>query len=1442
MVRIKGSGVAVLITALLLFAVSAYGRPVDFGTAENVAKKLVERKRGGGGGGGKIRRGSAHRTAKAFTPYYVFEKDGGGFVIVSADDVAAPVLGEVDRGVFNTDSMPPALIWLLGTYERQIEDAVKGGVTQDEETGLMWEESAQGSGLRKAAAVSYPTQLISTTWNQGTPYNLQTPYDGSSRSVTGCVATAMAQIIKYHGYPSYGTGASEAYYTRTKNIYVPSVDFNTYYDYANMVNNYPNTGSGTTAQRNAVSTLMYHSGAGAKMNYTSNGSGAYSSDAATALARYFGYDNSIRYVWSASSNISVSDWKDLVVGQIENNSPIYYAGSDENGKGAHAFIIDGYDGNNNFHLNWGWGGSCDGFFPLTALNPSQYKFNNLQEMIINIMPNQNGNPPSQIKVSGFDVSATQTAVSANITAKMYYGSDFSGKIGFAVMSGGTVGKVLDSADYSISTAHILQSYGVYAVNYESVTLSKQFGSDMPSGNLTLQVVTKRDAGAWAPVGETRSIIVPYPITYNLSGGINHPSNPAAYNSNGAITLQAPSKAGCIFGGWFADAFFTGTAVTSIPVGSTGNKVFYAKWIQIYTVAFNAGGGTVTPASDTTGAGGTLASLPVPERTGYTFGGWFTASAADSGTAVTTGTVFSGNATVYARWVPVIYTLACNLGGGTVEPDNPAGYTIETASFTLNNPSRLGYTFAGWTGTNGAVPQTTVFVELGGTGNKNYTANWTLVTYAITYDLDSGTVASANPTGYTVETAAFTLNNPTKPGDTFVGWTGTNGTVPQTSVSVERGSMGDRSYTANWVFVKYIVRLDAGGGTVSPASDTTGPGGRLASLPTPTRTGFAFDGWHTAEIGGTEVTESTVFSADTVIYARWTPVYTITFDAGGGTVSPASDTTGFGGRLASLPTPARTGFAFDGWHTAEIGGTEVTESTVFSADAVIYARWTLITYTVTFDANGGTVTIGYSATGNGWTLASLPMPARIGYTFSGWFTERTGGSTVTESTVLSADAVIYARWTLITHTVMFDANGGTVTTEYSTTGNGWTLASLPMPARTGYIFSGWFTDLAGGTAVTESTVFNADAVIYARWAIITYTVTFDANGGTVSPASGITGEGWAIADLPTPTRTGYTFSGWFTTSLAAGGTGITTGTVFNANAVIYARWKIISYAVVFDANGGMVNTEYITTGTDGKLAYLPTPIRDGYVFDGWFTWWTGGVKVTTGTMFGKDTTVYARWMPNAYKITFVTNINGTLIATVDGSPISTGTPVQHGKSVVFIATPNNGYTVGGWKLNGAAVADTIGTYILSNVSAAAAVTVSFEFEKTISVASSDRTIPTANPDKGAAVVSPVPALSAEFTAGPNPVGKSSGVVKFFRQGSRIASAPLLVIYDVSGNAVKKVGIADKAAACGNDRRAVGSWNLKDAKGRPVPEGTYVVKGTVKTANGKREKVSVVVGVR
>jgi len=490
-------------TTLALFAVTVSGAPINFETAQNVAQKHLDNKRGG-----KIKKTTPPKQRDS-RQYFVFDKENGGFIIIAADDIAVPILGETDKGTFNPDSVPPALLWMLSNYEEQINAAVKNGVVQDEETKLLWRQTtlSASAGLR---AETYPAQLLNTRWGQGEPFNLNTPMDGSTRSLTGCVATAMAQIMKFHVYPLNGTGYSDAYNTKTKNIYVASVNLNEYYDYANMIDYYQYASSGTTTQRNAIARIMFHTGVSVKMDYSKDGSGAYDTAVAPAFKRNFGYDDCIRFIYSNNSkSISAADWKELVLGQIENYSPVYYGGQDVANKGGHAFVIDGYNtSQDKFHINWGWYGNADGYFALTALNPAtndNFQFNNNQSMIINIMPNKNGNAPSQIKLTAFNVSIDRIGIKASIIAKMNYGADFSGKIGFALMSGGTVQRVLDSANYSISNAQSdnYTKLGVYTVNKSTANLTKALGADIPEGDLVLQTVIKRGNGQWTPVGETR---------------------------------------------------------------------------------------------------------------------------------------------------------------------------------------------------------------------------------------------------------------------------------------------------------------------------------------------------------------------------------------------------------------------------------------------------------------------------------------------------------------------------------------------------------------------------------------------------------------------------------------------------------------------------------------------------------------------------------------------------------------------------------------------------------------------------------------------------------------------------------------------------------------------------------------------------------------------------
>ena len=287
--------------------------------------------------------------------------------------------------------------------------------------------------------------------------------------------------------------------------------------------------------------------------------------------------------------------------------------------------------------------------------------------------------------------------------------------------------------------------------------------------------------------------------------------------------------------------------------------------------------------------------------------------------------------------------------------------------------------------------------------------------------------------------------------------------------------------------------------------------------------------------------------------------TIKFDPNAnGIASPTSSKTNKYKKLDSLPTLTRDGYAFDGWYTTKTGtgGTRITTDTEFEGDATLYARWTLKTYEIAFNATDGTVSSTSGTTGDGWKLASLPTPTKSGYTFDSWYTAETGGTKVDVNNVYNDNSTIYAQWKINTYEITFNANGGTVTPRTAMTGDGWKLTSLPEPTRKDYTFNGWYTTQNGGDYVTVDWVYSANTTIYARWEanqVIspTYTITFNANGGTVNQTSGTTGTDGRLTSLPTPTRGGYKFDGWYTA--AAGGTEVSTSTTFSANATIVARW-------------------------------------------------------------------------------------------------------------------------------------------------------------------------------------------------------------------------------------------------------------------------------------------------
>ena len=514
--------------------------------------------------------------------------------------------------------------------------------------------------------------------------------------------------------------------------------------------------------------------------------------------------------------------------------------------------------------------------------------------------------------------------------------------------------------------------------------------------------------------------------------------PGTRNTNLRGRLQqwpdTPQRPGTdyIFSGWYSGA--SGGSRLARDHQFYGNTQVYAHWLQRSSAA--AAGAFVITFDPNGGAGGTvlvtepggrLAFLPYsdPVRTGYTFDGWFTQPS--GGTAVTTATVFTENATVYAHWTQ---------NGGATDPDDPGRFTVtfdpnggalpagQSAALTTGadgklaalpaNPVREGYAFDGW------------------------------------FTQPSGGTAVTTATVFTEDTTVYAH------------WTRNGGATDPDDPG------------------RFTVTFDPNGGALpagQSATLTTGADGKLAALPAnPVREGYTFDGWFTLQSGGAAVTTATVFTENATVYAHWTQNggttdpddpdrFTVTFDPNGGTGGGAL-TTGADGKLPALPAnPVRTGYTFDGWFTLQTDGAAVTTATVFTENATVYAHWTQNggttdpddpdRFTVTFDPNGGTGG-GALTTGADGKLPALPAnPVRTGYTFDGWFTLQSGGTAVTTATVFTEDTTVYARWSTQTaptvrHRIYtpYRTPGGSLYVSHTYAAEG-TRVTIEVDPRRGY---------------------------------------------------------------------------------------------------------------------------------------------------------------------------------------------------------------------------------------------------------------------------------------------------------------------------------------------------------------------------------------------------------
>ena len=622
----------------------------------------------------------------------------------------------------------------------------------------------------------------------------------------------------------------------------------------------------------------------------------------------------------------------------------------------------------------------------------------------------------------------------------------------------------------------------------------------------------------------------------------------------------------------------------------------------------------------------------------------------------------------------LYTVTMDTAGG--DPIRPIQYTVESEAFQLPTPVRTGYIFLGWTGEGITEAQKTIEIPQGSTGDRTYTANWQVIEYTITL-LDMDGAGTSEALVYTVE-QPVTLPTPTREGYAFLGWTVNSDMAPQLTVVLPQGSIGNRTYTANWELTGYTITMDLNGGSGETALLYTVIDDDFA-LPTPTRNGYEFVGWTGEGITTPQpnVTIPKGSTGDKTYIENWVlKGYYITMDLNGGSGKEKVIYT-ITDEDFELPTPTRNGYEFVGW-TGEGITTPQTSVKIpkgSTGNKAYTANWKVIEYTITLDTNGGpnVSPIKYTVEDS----FTLPYPLRPGYEFAGWGLDGSGMLPATTLIIYygtTGDLHYKAEWRLAEYTINMDLNGGSGKEKvvYTITDEDF---ELPTPTRNGYEFVGWTGEriTTPQTSVKIPKGSTGNKAYTANWQVIKYTIITLLEGGNAGSSGAYVYTVEETFTLPTPTRTGYTFWGWTGEGITKPQPSVTIPRGSTGDKTYIENWVETGYTITLDLNGGSGKEKVIYTMTDEDFE-LPTPTRNGYEFVGWtgerITTPQTSVKIPKGSTGNKAYT--ANWKVIRYTITLVTN-GGAVIASIRYT-------VED--SVTLPIPPERpGYEFAGWVLDG-----------------------------------------------------------------------------------------------------------------------------------------------------------------
>lgn len=785
------------------------------------------------------------------------------------------------------------------------------------------------------------------------------------------------------------------------------------------------------------------------------------------------------------------------------------------------------------------------------------------------------------------------------------------------------------------------------------------------------------------------------LTINPNGGVYDGSSSVATKTGaagGTVDILTPTRLGYTFNGWKEQAgSYAGlnTEQTVYTFGADKDGNIVAQWTPItYTITFVGNGNTGGSMDDLTVAYDELKQLTQNAftKTGYSFNGWTCdgISYADKDNIRNLTSTNGASFTFTAQWAANSYTLTIDPNGGKYDGSTTMCATTGGygATYNVDTPERTGYTFNGWTKSgSGELSDANVFTF--GDGNGTLTAQWTVKTIKVYLDPNGATwVDNVKDTFHVDATTGIGYIEATY-GETY-------GTIPTASDLVYAGHQfvsfytsdniqiissnivtyeEDITLTAQFTTNGYTLSINPDGGIYNQSpriQDFAGEMGDEIDILTPTRTGYTFNQWELVG-SGELIANNTKFKfgdSNATLTALWTAnTYTVTFDANGGDGTMANQTFTYAEtQKLSKNTFTKTGYTFSGWLRE---GNSVSDGTIADEQQLVnlttengvtikfIAQWTVINYTISFNANGGTIDSTLYTRNYGDNYGGFPTATKSGYVLDGWYTELSGGDEVTEDDIVTGAVTLYAHWTAQTYTVTLRGNGGKIAAADGYTGAtnvetttievtyGELYSGLPVAEHETLVFMGWYTAREAGVLVSTADYVSIprDHDLYARWSSNEFVVSFNAHGGSASIYSIRVNYGEAYGTLPTATRIGYDFAGWY---LDEDKIEASTRVATKDDHTLMARWDAKEFTLSFAFGDGEyfetagftgtvgVSGVTMTVAYDAAYGVLPMAKRTGYEFVGWYM---GENLITSNSVVSilEDKTLVAVYREVTYRL-------------------------------------------------------------------------------------------------------------------------------------------------------------------------------------------------------------------